>query len=120
MCQERLADALAALRGTDEQVFQIKPRAAAEGREIDEPGREAGRLAVPLGDLAKQPGMICKQRRLDQRFGCFHFVEQSFVFGKFANKRENQSRFTWARAANDEGHSIAHTATAALICGCGS
>ena len=57
MNQQRLADTLAAQRRTDEQVFEIDSGTAAEGGKIDEPDREAGRLAVPLGDLAKQRGL---------------------------------------------------------------
>jgi len=55
--QQGLADALAALLGADKQIFQIDTGAAAEGRKIDEPDREAGRLAVPLGDLANTRGL---------------------------------------------------------------
>jgi len=51
--QQRLADALAAIGRADEQVFEKDAGPAAEGREIGEPGREAGRLAVPGRDLAE-------------------------------------------------------------------
>ena len=120
MRQQRLADALAALRRADEQVFQIDTGAAAEGRKIDEPDREAGRLAVPFRDLAEQPRIAAEQRGVDASFGCLDFVQQLLVFGEFANQRQNKSRFIGARAADGQGHSIAHTATAALMCGCGS
>ena len=120
MCEQRLADALAALRRADEQVFQIDAGAPAEGRKIGEPDREAGGLAVPLGDLAEQPRMAAEQRLAEVSFGGFDFVEQFLVFGEFANKGQDKSRFIGTGAADNEGHSIAHTATSALMCGCGS
>ena len=65
-------------------------------------------------------GLLAEQRRADHRFGGFDFVQQFLVFGEFANQRQDKSRFIGARAADGEGHSIAHTATSALMCGCGS
>ena len=57
-------------------------------------------------------------------FGGLDLVQQFLVFGEFANQRQDKSRFAGTRAADDEGHSIAHTATHtatwALMCGCGS
>ena len=85
MGQQRLADALAALRGPDEQVFQIDAGAAAEGRKIGEPDRKAGGLAAPFGDLAEQPRIAAEQRRTDVSFGGFDFVQQFLVFGEFAD-----------------------------------
>src|SRR6266851_373791 len=120
MYQQCLADTLAAVRRTHEQVFQIDPGAAAEGRKIDEPDRETGRLALPFRDLAEQPWTAAEQRRADASFGGFDFVQQLFVLGEFANQRQNQSGFIGTRAADNDGHSIAHTATSALMCGCGS
>ena len=90
MRQQRLADALAAQRRADEQIFQIDAGAAAEGRKIDEPDREAGRLAVPFGDLAEQPRIVAEQRRVDVGFGGLDFVQQFFVFGEFANQATGQ------------------------------
>ena len=82
------------------------PGAAAEGREIDEPDREADRLAVPFGDLAEQPRIGAEQRRVDVGLGRLHFVQQLFVFGEFANKGQDKSRFTRPRAADHEGHQM--------------
>jgi hypothetical protein len=125
--QQRLADALAALRRADEQVFQKDAGAAAEGRKIVEPDRHANRLAVPFRDLAKQPRVVAKQRGGDVGLAGLDFVQQLFVFGEFANQRQDQSGFTGTRTADGERHSIAlvahtatHTATWALMCGCGS
>ena len=100
MHQQRLADTLAAQRRADEQVFQIDSGTAAEGGEIDEPDCEADRLAVPLGDLAKQPRIAAEQRRVDIGFGRLDFVQQLFIFGEFANKGQDKSRFAAARTAD--------------------
>ncbi len=120
MRQQRLADALAAMRRANEQVFQVDAGPAAEGREIEEPDREAGRLALPFRDLAEQPRIAAEQRRIDVGFGGFDLVQQFLVFGEFANQRQDKAGFTGTGAADVKGHSIAHTATSALMCGCGS
>ena len=106
MHQQRLADTLAAQRGANEQIFQIDSGAAAEGREIDEPDREAYRLAVPFGDLAEQSWIGAEQRRIDVGLRRLHFVKQLFVFGEFANKGQHESRFALLRTADREGHQV--------------
>ena len=128
MRKQRLSDALAAIGRTDEQVFQIDAGAAAEGGEVVEPDGETDRRAVPLRDLAVQPRMIAKQRRRDRRLRRLDFVEQFLVVGEFADQGDNQCDFVQPRAMDGDGtvkgtvkgHSIAHTATSALMCGCGS
>jgi hypothetical protein len=47
MRHQRLTNAFTALCRANEKVLQIDAGAAAEGRKIDEPDREAGRLALP-------------------------------------------------------------------------
>ena len=65
MRHQRLADAAAAECRPHEEVFEIDAVTAAEGREVEKPDREAGRLAVPFGDVAEQPRLRRKQRRGD-------------------------------------------------------
>src|SRR4051794_22885968 len=120
MRQERLADALAAQRRKDKQIFQIDTGPAAEGREVDEPGCKAGRIAIPFGDLAEQSRIVGEQRGVKISFGSFELAQQFLVLRKVAHQGEDKPGLTGARATDREGHSIAHTATAALMCGCGS
>ena len=89
---------------------------------MNQTAKPAG-FAVPFRDLAEQPRIGAEQRRIDVSFGGFDFVEQFLVFGEFANQRQHKPRFTRTRAADQEGHSTLtprHTATSALMCGCGS
>ncbi len=120
MDQERLADAFAALRRTNEQVLQINAGPAGEGRKIVKPDREADRLAGPFRDLAIQLRIVAEQRRIDHRLGRLDLVVEFLVLGELAYQGQYESRFTWTRTADGEGHSLAHTATSALMCGCGS
>src|SRR5438270_7076223 len=115
MREQRLADPLAAQRRANEEIFQIDARATRERRKIDEPDREAGRLAVPLRDLAEQLWMIGEQRFGDISLRGIDFVKQFLVFGEFADQRQNKAHLIGARAADGEGHSIAPTATSALM-----
>ena len=108
MRQQRLADAVAALRWADEQVFQVNSGTAAEGREVDEPDCKAGGLTIPFRDFAEQPRLFAEQRRAEVSFGGLDFVRQLFVFGEFANQRQHQSGFIGTRAADGEGHAVAH------------
>ena len=82
-----------AQRRANEQVFQIDPGAAAEGRKVDEPERKAGRLVIPQRDFAEQPRIVAEQRRANIRLGGFEFVEQLLIFGEFAKQGQNEPRF---------------------------
>ena len=75
---------------------------------------------IPFRDLAEQTRIGAEQCVRDVRFGGVDFVQQFFVLGQFTNQRKNQCGLIGARATDGEGHSITHTATAALMCGCGS
>src|SRR5690242_5168010 len=51
--EQRLADAVAAELRAHEQVFEIDAETSGEGRVIEKPHGKAGRLAIPLRDLAE-------------------------------------------------------------------
>src|SRR5262245_45063199 len=90
MDHQRLADPLAAMLRSYEQVLQIKAGLAAERRKIQEPERKADRRAIPLGHVAEHARGRCKQRRVDHRFGRDAFVGELFVFGKLADELEDE------------------------------
>jgi hypothetical protein len=101
------------------QIFEIDAVAAAERREIHKPHREADRLAVPLGDCAMELRSLTEQRVGDHRLGRFDLVRKLFVLGELADESENEPGFVWTHTADVERHRL-QTATAALMCGCGS
>src|SRR5580692_13037102 len=102
------------------QVFEKDARAAGEGGEIEEPDREADWLAIPFGDLAIDARMLGKQRGGNSGFGRLDLMRQLLILGQLADEREDQSGVLRNSAADRERHPIAHTATSALMCGCGS
>src|SRR5262245_59115322 len=118
--------------GAHEQILKIDSGAAREGREVDEPHREAGRRAFPLGDVAEQPRLLAEQRSVNHRLGRFHLVTELFVLRKITDERHDEPPFTGTRATDGKAlvahgssrHELrsrtAHTATSALMCGCGS
>src|SRR5262249_9729773 len=88
--KQRLANAAAAVRGLDEQVFQIKAVAAAEGGIIVEPEREARRRAVPEGEVAEHPRILSKEVAHHVGVACHDLMQEPFVFRKLAHEREDQ------------------------------
>ncbi len=118
MNHQRLADALAAMLRPHEQVFEINAGTPAEGGEIQEPEREADRLAVPLGEVAEDARLFAEQRLVDIGLGRHRLVDELFVFGKFAHELEHERGLALVRAGGSKAS--AHTATSALMCGCGS
>src|SRR6185312_11901169 len=112
----RLADAATAEFRPHEDVLEIDSVTAAEGREVEKPDREAGRLAVPFGQVAIESRLRRKQRRGDLLRRGIDLVLQVLVVGKLADEREDERGVGRLRAADGEGH----TATSALICGCAS
>src|SRR5689334_8173086 len=120
MNHQRLADARAAMGRTQEQGLEKDAATAAKGGNVEKPDSKTNRLALPFRELAEQNRVVAKQRGVDVGFGGDEFVQQLFVVGEFAEEGQHQARFTLTRAADRDGHLIAHTATSALICGYGS
>ena len=60
--QQRLADPWRAEGRADEQVLEVDAVAAAEGREVVEPQRESGRLAVPFSAMSAKTRGFCPNR----------------------------------------------------------
>src|SRR5205085_9821809 len=104
MRKKRLADALAAKRRAHVQILEIEARAATEGREVEEPEREAGRLGVPLRDLAEQTRMLSEDRRRDVGLGRFDFMGELLVLRELAEQREDQSGLAGTRTVNRKRH----------------
>src|SRR3569623_1127036 len=116
MQNQRLAYAAAAEVRPHEHVLEIDAVPAAKRREIEKPDGETRRLSVPFGEIAIEPRLgreqrlrYCVRRRVD-------FVPQLLVVGQRADEIEHQRGIGRLSAADRQ----AHTATSALMSGCGS
>ena len=106
MHHQRLADApCRGCAGPHEQVFQIDAGAPAEGGEIEEPEREADRLAVPFGEVAEHARLLAEQRRIDHRLGRLDLVGELLVFGKLAHELQRESGLAGPRGADGQATS---------------
>ena len=88
----------------DEEILEVDAVAGVEGRVVIEPESIAGRLAIPLGDIAEGLGLRRKQRLGDQHLIRHDLVHELFVFGKFANENENERFVSGPRGANGQAH----------------
>ena len=88
--QQGLAGAQAARLGLYEQVLQIDPGPAPEGRVVVEPQGEAHRLAVRLGDVAEAARVLAEQVAADVGLGGLHRMRQPLVFGQGLDELQDQ------------------------------
>ena len=60
------------------------------GREVDEPQRETDRLAVDLGDVAEDGGLLGEQVLGEQLLGRLHLVQRALELRQLADHGEDQ------------------------------
>ena len=102
--QQRAADAVAALRGPHEQVFEIQARPADEGREVEEIQRETRRLAVPLGDQhVDHRDSAIRARAGNPPAVALASSQQLLVVGELAHQARDDRR-VGARCGSDVQH----------------
>src|SRR5581483_999994 len=114
--EKRLARPLPAEFRLHEKVFEIDAVSPAEGRERVKPEGKAGDAAVDLGDIAKDPRLRPEERRCDIGRGRLRLRFEAIIDGEIANEAGDGRGIVRAGGADGD----AHTATGALIAGCGS
>ena len=112
LSQQRLPDSAAARLRDDEQVLEVDPRLAEEGREGVEEQREADRHAVVLGQDDLGVRTRPEQRLAEPVLGRHHFVEQALVVGERADEGENLRDVGVGRGA--ERHANRHAITGSM------
>jgi hypothetical protein len=90
--------------------------ASAKRRKVEEPHCKTCGLATPFGEIAKQARLGRKKRINDLVFCCSNLAGKLLLVRQLTHQCKNQRAVCRTRAADRE----AHTATSALICGCGS
>jgi len=97
--EEGLADALAAMRGLDEDILDIQPMPAGEGAEVREPDALAHRPALDLGQHAEHRGVRAEEGGAEIGLRPHGLVQQLLILRECLDQPEDLRQVRLCRVA---------------------